>query len=82
MQARWDLGSDGGPTKDEVISAYIGTLRQNSLDGTGEWKGLTHEEKSHLEMRMLRVRGATQLRLRAVSSKALHSPVVRVRKTI
>ena len=23
MQARWDLGVQGGPTKDEVISAYI-----------------------------------------------------------
>ena len=42
MQAQWDLGIGGGPTKDEVISAYIGTLRQNGLDGSVDWNGLTH----------------------------------------
>ena len=46
MQARWDLGIQGGPTKDEVISAYIDTLRQNGLDGTVDWNGLAHELKS------------------------------------
>ena len=43
MQARWDLGIGGGPTKDEVISAYIDTLRQNGLDGSVDWRGLTSE---------------------------------------
>ena len=43
MQARWDLGISGGPTKDEVISAYIDTLRQKGLDGSVDWSGLTHE---------------------------------------
>ena len=44
MQARWDLGiQDGGPTKDEVISAYIQDLRQNGLDGSVDWTGLTRE---------------------------------------
>ncbi len=43
MQARWDLGIGSGPTKDGVISAYIGTLRQNGLDGAVDWSGLTHE---------------------------------------
>ncbi len=46
MQARWDLGIQGGPTKDEVISAYIDTLRQNGLDGAVDWNGLAHELKS------------------------------------
>ena len=46
LQARWDLGVQGGPTKDEVISAYIDTLRQNSLDGAVDWNSLTHELKS------------------------------------
>ncbi len=46
MQARWDLGMQGGPTKDEVISAYIDTLRQNGLDGAVDWNGLAHELKS------------------------------------
>ncbi len=46
LQARWDLGIQGGPTKDEVISAYIDTLRQNGLDGTVDWNGLAHELKS------------------------------------
>ena len=46
MQARWDLGIQGGPTKDEVISAYIETLRQNGLDGAVDWNGLAHELKS------------------------------------
>jgi len=46
MQARWDLGIQGGPTKDEVISAYIDTLRQNGLDGAVDWTGLAHELKS------------------------------------
>ena len=46
MQARWDLGVQGGPTKDEVISAYIDTLRQNGLDGAVDWNGLAHELKS------------------------------------
>ena len=44
MQARWDLGiQDGGPTKDEVISAYIQDLRQNGLDGSVDWSALTRE---------------------------------------
>ena len=43
MQARWDLGIGGGPTKDEVISAYIDTLRQKGLDGSVDWSGLTSE---------------------------------------
>ena len=46
LQARWDLGIQGGPTKDEVISAYIDTLRQNGLDGAVDWNGLAHELKS------------------------------------
>lgn len=46
MQARWDLGIGGGPTKDEVISAYIDTLRQNGLDSSVDWSGLTHELNS------------------------------------
>ena len=46
LQARWDLGIQGGPTKDEVISAYIDTLRQNGLDGAVDWNGLSHEMKS------------------------------------
>ena len=47
IQARWDLGiQDGGPTKDEVLSAYIDTLRQNGLDGAVDWNGLSHEMKS------------------------------------
>ena len=46
LQARWDLGIQGGPTKDEVISAYIDTLRQNGLDGAVDWNGLAHEMKS------------------------------------
>lgn len=46
LQARWDLGVQGGPTKDEVISAYIDTLRQNGLDGAVDWNGLSHEMKS------------------------------------
>ncbi len=44
MQARWDLGiQDGGPTKDEVISAYIQDLQQNGLDGSVDWSALTRE---------------------------------------
>ena len=46
LHARWDLGIQGGPTKDEVISAYIDTLRQNGLDGAVDWNGLAHEMKS------------------------------------
>ena len=46
MQARWDLGIGGGPTKDEALSAYIDTLRQNGLDGSVDWNGLTHELKA------------------------------------
>ena len=46
LQARWDLGIQGGPTKDEVISSYIDTLRQNGLDGAVDWNGLAHELKS------------------------------------
>ena len=46
LQARWDLGIQGGPTKDEVISSYIDTLRQNGLDGAVDWNGLVHELKS------------------------------------
>lgn len=47
IQARWDMGiQDGGPTKDDVLSAYIDTLRQNGLDGAVDWNGLSHEMKS------------------------------------
>nr|WP_326208384.1 hypothetical protein [uncultured Oscillibacter sp.] len=45
MQARWDLGIQGGPT-DEELSAYLDTLRQNGLDGAVDWNGLAHELKS------------------------------------
>lgn len=47
IQARWDMGiQDGSPTKEEVLSAYIDTLRQNGLDGAVDWNGLSHEMKS------------------------------------
>lgn len=47
IQARWDLGiQGGGPTKEEVISAYMDALRQNGLDGAVDWNGLAHEMKS------------------------------------
>ncbi len=47
IQARWDLGiQGGGPTKEEVLSAYIQDLRQNGLDGSVDWNGLTHELKA------------------------------------
>ncbi len=43
LQARWDLGIQGGPTKDEVISAYIQGLRQNGLSGEVDFSVLTRE---------------------------------------
>lgn len=44
VQARWDLGiQGGGPTKEEVIANYIQGLRQNGLDGSVNWSGLSRE---------------------------------------
>lgn len=44
VQARWDLGiQGGGPTKEEVIADYIQGLRQNGLDGSVNWSGLSRE---------------------------------------
>lgn len=44
IQARWDLGiQGGGPTKEEVMADYIQNLRQNGLDGSVNWSGLSRE---------------------------------------
>lgn len=44
IQARWDLGIQcDGPTKEEVIADYIQNLRQNGLDGSVNWSGLSRE---------------------------------------
>lgn len=44
IQARWDLGIPcDGPTKEEVIADYIQNLRQNGLDGSVNWSGLSRE---------------------------------------
>lgn len=47
IQARWDLGiQGGGPTKEEVLSAYIQDLRQNGLSGEVDFRVLTREMNS------------------------------------
>lgn len=47
IQARWDLGiQGGGPTKEEVLSAYIQDLRQNGLSGEVDFRILTREMNS------------------------------------
>lgn len=44
VQARWDLGiQGGGPTKEEVIAGYIQGLRQNGLSGEVNWSALSRE---------------------------------------
>lgn len=44
IQARWDLGiQGGGPTKEEVINAYMQDLRQNGLSGDVDFSILTRE---------------------------------------
>ena len=44
IQARWDLGiQGGGPTKEEVIADYIQGLRKDGLDGSVNWSVLTRE---------------------------------------
>lgn len=42
-QARWDLGIHTGETKEDVMSAYMQSLRQDGLDGTVDWSGLSRE---------------------------------------
>lgn len=47
VQARWDLGiQGGGPTKEEVINAYMQDLRQNGLSGEVDFSVLTRELNS------------------------------------
>ena len=41
-----DLGLQGGPTKDEVISAYIQDLRKNGLSGEVNFSVLTRKPDS------------------------------------
>ena len=43
QQVRWDLGIDSSESKDEALSAYIQNLRQNGLDGSIDWSGLSRE---------------------------------------
>lgn len=47
IQARWDLGiQGGGPTKEEVLNAYMQDLRQNGLNGEVDFSVLTRELNS------------------------------------